>query len=213
MKKIYAILGAALVIISACMVYLVVNGVSLRSEPIIKPSPVDPKYQNITYGIIHRMFPHFQKSDYVVWGVQPHLSAEEETIFELLQNEYTTQFGTKPYTLPWTDKTTAAELKNCTKPCWITIEKEKANSLQPNEALKSIQATLGENYFSMTFLAFERNQPVPQVCEAEQRLDFLCILPVAVREVRKYFKQSETRYFFTRAYNEIDYFLFIEKSK
>ncbi len=213
MKKIYYILGAALLIITVCMILLVFKGVSLRSEPIIKPSPVDAKYENITYGVIRRMFPHFQKTDYVVWGINPSASSEEETIFELLQNEHAAQFGARPNVLRWNQQTTADEIKKCLKPCWIEIEKEKASQLTKNESLKSIQTVLGSNYFSITFLEFERGMPVPQVCEIEQRLDFSCILPVAVREVRKYLKQADTRYFFTRAYNEIDYFLFIEKKK
>jgi hypothetical protein len=213
MKKVYYILGAALLIITICMILLVFKGVSLRSEPIIKPSPVDAKYENITYGVIRRMFPSFQKTDYVVWGINPSTSSEEETIFELLQNEYAAQFGAKPNTVHWTDPLSSDDVRKCVKPCWITIEKEKASSLKANDSLKSIQAVLGQNYFSITFLEFERDIPVPQVCEMEQRLDFSCILPVAVREVRKYFKQVDTRYFFTRAYNEVDYFLFIEKKK
>lgn len=213
MKKVYYILGAALLIITVCMILLVFKGVSLRSEPIIKPSPVDAKYENITFGIIRRMFPSFQKTDYVVWGINSSNSSEEETIFELLQNEHAAQFSFKPQVLHWTPRTSVDDLKKCVKPCWITMEKDKASSLQTNESLKSIQTVLGLNYFSITFLEFERSMPVPTVCETEQRLDFSCILPVAVREVRKYFKQADTRYFFTRAYNEIDYFLFIEKKK
>lgn len=213
MKKVYYILGAALVIITICMILLVFKGVSLRSEPIIKPSPVDTKYENITYGVIRRMFPSFQKTDYVVWGLNLSASSEEETIFELLQNEHAIQFGVRPNVLRWTPQTTSEDVKKCLKPCWIEIAKEQASRLKSNESLTSIQAALGMNYFSITFLEFERNMPVPTVCETEQRLDFTCILPVAVREVRKYFKQAHTRYFFTRAYNEIDYFLFIEKKK
>ena len=195
------------------MIVLVIKGVSLRSEPIIKPSPVDNKYQNITYGIIRRMFPSFQKTDYVIWGIQSGSNTEFETIFELLQNEHVAQLGTKPFVLRWTDQTTIEEIKKCTKPCWIKLETEKANSLKSNETLKSIQSILGLNYFSLTFLEFERDQPVPAVCETEQRLDFSCMTPVAVREVRKYLKQPDIRYFFTRAYNEVDYFLFIETIK
>lgn len=213
MKKVYYILGAALVIITICMILLVFKGVSLRSEPIIKPSPVDAKYENITFGVIRRMFPNFQKTDYVVWGISPSASSEEETIFELLQNEHAKQLEQRPHVLHWTEQTTPEEIKKCVKPCWITIEKEKASRLKDNESLKAIQTVLGTNYFSITFLEFDRIMPVPQVCETEQRLDFNCILPVAVREVSKYFKQPETRYFFTRAYNEIDYFLFVENKK
>jgi hypothetical protein len=213
MKKVYYILGAALLIITICMILLVFKGVSLRSEPIIKPSPVDAKYENITYGVIRRMFPSFQKTDYVVWGINPSVSSEEETIFELLQNEHLAQFSARPQILRWTKQTSTEEIKKCLKPCWIEIQKESASSLKSNDSLKSIQAVLGSNYFSITFLEFERGMPVPQICETEQRLDFNCILPVAVREVSKYFKKADTRYFFTRAYNEIDYFLFIEKKK
>lgn len=213
MKKVYYIIGAALLVISACMIYLVIKGVSLRSEPIIKPSPVDAKYENITFGIVHRMFPSFQKADYVVWGLHSDQTSEEQTIFELLRNEHLNQLESEPQVLLWSEQTTADELKSCLKPCWIILDKEKANSLKSNSTLSKIQNILGSNYFSVTFLDFERDTPVPSVCETEKRLDATCFGPVAVREVRKYLKDSDIRYFFTRSYNEIDYFLFIEKVK
>lgn len=213
MKKIYYVLGVALIIIAICMIVLVFKGVSLRSEPIIKPSAIDVKYENMTYGIIRRMFPHFQKTDYVVWGMDSGNISETETILELLQNEYAVQFGMRPQIFNWTKKDLNQDIQKCFKPCWIIVDHEAANSLNSSDSLKPIQDILGVNYFSITFLEFDRNTVVPQVCETEKRLDFSCLLPVAVREVRKYFKHPDVRYFFTRAYNEIDYFLFIEKKK
>ncbi len=213
MKKVYFILGLALLIISACMIYLVINGVSLRSEPIIKPSAVDSQYKNVTFAVLHRLFPDFQKTDYVVWGIDPLPSSEENTIFELLQNEYAVQFGSKPQLLLWNDKMAKEEAQKCKKPCWIILDKENANSLKQNPILDRIKESLGSNYFSLTFLDFDRNQIVPKICESEKRLDFKCLLPVSVREVQKYFKDIGTRYFFARAYNEIDYFIFLEKSR
>lgn len=211
MKKVYYILGMALLIISGCMIYLVIKGVSLRSEPIIKPSPVDVQYQNITYGVFHRLFPIFQQTDFVIWGINKDLGSEEGTIFELLLNEHAVQLGERPKILEISDKTSADEIKNCTKPCWIVVDREKASRLSEHEILKSLTTQLGQKYFSITFLEFDRNLIVPVNCEKEQRLDFLCLLPVSVREVRRYFKNIATRYFFMRSYNEIDYFLFLEK--
>lgn len=213
MKKIYLVFGAALVIITLCMVFLAVKGISLRSEPIIKPSVVDAQYQNITYAVIHRLFPEFQKTDYVVWGINPDVQTEEGTLFQLLQKAHQAQMGVKPQWIHWTEQTSVDELKKCVKPCWITMEKEQANSLKKNDSLNKIQSVLGLNYFSVTFLEFDRAVMVPAVCETEQRLDFSCLQSIAVREVRKYFKRNDIRYFFSRAYNEIDYFLFIEKAK
>jgi hypothetical protein len=213
MKKVYYILGLALLIITICMIALVFKGVSLRSEPIIKPSAVDSEYKNINYGVVHRMFPNFQKSDYVVWGLNSDRASEDQIIFDLLQKEHGVQLGIRPRVLHWTKQTSVEEIKKCTKPCWITIDKYLANSLRPNLVVQSINDVLGSNYFSMTFLEFERNMTVSDFCEKEQRLDFECLLPVAVREVQKYLKKSDIRYFFTRAYNELDYFLFIEKKK
>jgi hypothetical protein len=217
MKKIYLLFGSALFVISICMIYLLANGVSLRSEPIIKPSPIDAQYQNITSGLLNRMFPEFQKTDYVVWGLSSNSQSEEATLFELLKNEHLAQFGRQPYTVNWTVDTTTEELKKCTKPCWIQIEKTKANSLKLNDSLQFIRSVLGDNYFSITFLEFERNrddsEKVSDLCQTEKRLDFSCFLPISVREVQKYFKEKSVRYFFTRRYNEIDYFLFIEKLK
>ena len=210
MKKVYYVLGSALLIISICMIVLVFKGVSLRTEPIIKPSPVDASYKNITSGILHRLFPQFQKADYVVWGINPIKLSEEQTLLSLLQNESQNQSGTQPQVLEWSPQTSDEVIGSCRKPCWIKVDKESASRLKNSEGMVQLH---GKNYFSLTFLTFERDMVVPLVCENEKRLDFSCILSVSVREVRKYFKKTDTRYFFLRAYNEVDYFLFIEKNK
>ena len=211
MKKVYYVIGTALLIISICMIILVFKGVSLRTEPIIKPSPIDANYKNITSGILNRLFPQFQKADYVVWGFDPLQGSEEETLFNLLQNEHKIQFGTRPQILHWSNQTSAQAIQACRKPCWIAVDKESASHLSNPDDIGPLQKLLGQNYFSITFLVFERNMIVPPACEAEKRLDFSCILFVSVREGRKYFKNIDTRYFFLRAYNKLDYFLFIEK--
>lgn len=212
MKKVYVILGAAFAIIAGCMLYLVWEGVSLRTEPIIKPSPIDGEYKNISFGVIHRLFPDFQKSDYVVWGMAPYTS-EEAKILELLQDEYLVQLSLKPTLLKMTDKTTAEELKACAKPCWIITDKNLASDLGVNPLLAQIKMALGENYFSVTLLEFELGVKVPPECEAEKRLDYPCILPVSVREVRRRMDEDGPRYFFMRRYNEKDTFLFLQKRK
>lgn len=211
MKKIYFILGLALLVITGCMVIIFSRGVSLRTEPIIKPSPLDTKHENIVYGITHRLFPDFQQADYVIWGIDATVYPEEDEIIHLLQNNYLNKFGKKVSLLKVDTSTTADEIKNCLNPCWYIVARDQAHNLSENNLVSSIKSIKGMNTFSITFLEFERDIPVPEFCENQHRLSFECIMPVSVREARRFLKKLEVRSFFMRRYNTVDYFLFVEK--
>jgi hypothetical protein len=212
MNKVYISLGLAFSIIAACMIYLVIEGVSLRTEPIIKPSPIDDEYKNITFGVVHRMFPDLQGAEYVIWGLMPYTS-EEAKILELLQAEHFVQLGLRPNIILINAKTTDDDIKNCAQPCWIVVDKNQASGLGENPILARIRGLRGEKYFSVTLQEFELDMKVPETCDTEKRLDFDCILPVSVREVRRRMKVDGPRYFFMRRYNEKDNFLFMQKRK
>lgn len=213
-KKVYIILGTALVIISLCMVYITFKGAGLRTEPIIKPSPIDKDHANITFGVIRRMFPSFQKSDYVIWGADLEKVNEENDIIKLLQTEHFKQLGTYPNPKIVTNETSDEEIKNCTKPCWIIVDKNHASQLNgsQNEILEKVKKQLGPNYFSITIMEFSPEIAVTENCNSEKFISADCVMPISVREAKRYMKDKNTRYFFMRRYNEVDYFLFLQKS-
>lgn len=213
-KKIYLILGTALVIISVCMIIITMRGAGLRTEPIIKPSPIDEAHANIAFGVIRRMFPSFQKADYVVWGADLEKITEENDIIKLLQKEHLAQLGTYPNPKVVTIYTPNEEIKNCTKPCWIIVDKNHANQLdnKQNPILEKVKAELGLNYFSVTIMEFTRDVAVSETCNNEKFITSDCIMPISVREAKRFMKDLKTRYFFMRRYNELDYFLFLQKN-
>lgn len=213
-KKVYLILGTALVIISACMIYMTFKGAGLRTEPIIKPSPIDKEHANITFGVIRRMFPSFQQADYVIWGADLQKFNEENDIIKLLQKEHFTQLGTYPNPKIVTNETSDEEIKNCTKPCWIIVDKNHASQLSgaPSEILEKVREQMGPNYFSITIIEFSPEVTVPEKCNTEKFISADCVMPVSVREAKRYLKDPKTRYFFMRRYNEVDYFLFLQNN-
>ena len=210
MKKVYYILGIASVIIMGCMLYLAQKGVVLKTEPLIKPAAIDAQFKSVSFGVIHRLFPNFQTAKYVIWGIGP-ATADESNILGLLQAEHFQKLGKLPTILQIDDSTKMEDLQNCAMPCWLLVEKDKASELPMNPRLSAIRQALGENYISITILEFERDMPVPEICETEKRLEFDCILPTSVREVRRRFKDDAIRYFFMRRYNDKDHFLFLQR--
>lgn len=210
MKKIYYLLGSALMVITVCMIYIAVKGVGLRTEPIIKPSPIDHKLQNIVFGVSRRLFPSFKTHDYVLWGIETDLSTEEGKFFELLKAEHMHQEKNNPNVLKIDDQTEDRDIKNCIKPCWMIVKKNQASDLSQDKLHQRIKNILGDQYFTITVDQFNRNINPPSECEIQKRLTLNCILPISVREVRRFLKEESVRYFFMRRYNEVDYFLFLE---
>lgn len=211
MKKIYWGFGFAFLVITVCMMIIVSRGVSLRTEPIIKPSPVDQKYENIAYGVSHRLFPELQTADYIVWGLSDPMDNEQVIIVSLLKEKYENRFGKKVTIVNVTALTTPEQIINCISPCWYTVKADQAHALSPDTLAQHIAKIKAKNYFSITFFSFKRDLSVAEVCETQQRLNFECILPVSVREASRFLKKLEARSFFMRRYNTLDYFLFIEE--
>lgn len=209
MKNIVALLAICFVIIIGTIVYLIGTGVSIRTAPIIKPSFVGLNFHNVSQGLFLRLFPDFQQSEYVLWGADQK-SSEFKTILHDLQKRYEQQFKTSVHILEISPDFNQNSLADCAKPCWILLPIHQAHELVRNNWIEDKRNFLNNNYVTITWVQFDRNNSVPPACIAEKRLDFECLKSVSVQEVERKLVDKSQRYFFMRKYKDRDYFLFVE---
>ena len=201
-----------LLVISACMIYFVSHGVSMRAEPMIDPSVINADHQNIADGLITRLFPELQNDAYILWGA-PTDSAEFMTTLTLTKNKYEQRFGKTVTLLLGAENKTVEEIKNCALPCWIVVDTKNANQLLPNDFIDKKMTPLNKGFFTLTWLPFTKTEPVPKDCEDQKRIESLeCVRTLTVRDSLRRMKKQDQRYFFLRRYNEKDYFLFVQQS-
>ena len=210
MQKMWLALGSAFLVIIACMIYLVVRGVGLRSAPLIKPSVIEPNGANVASDVMLRLYPEFKNAHYVVWGVLPE-TPESTRLMSQMLSEYEKIHHAPAHMIVRALEAGEDELKACGEPCWLLLPTEKANELSPGSFAETKLKPLGRPYFSITWLEFSGDEVVPEHCEQEKRISFDCIKPLAVREVRRKLKDPSVSYFFMRKYNEIDNFVFFQK--
>lgn len=207
MKVIYWILGICLVIVSACVLYLVKTGIVMRAAPYIKPTNIESDPAIIGEHLYMRLFPDFQSARYVLWGVHPE-SEEVQITLSKIRELYEKQFRT---TINMINAETATEqdVANCQTPCWVFFAPEKAHSLVPNEFVHEKIEKVTPMYFSITWVDFKNPEPVPQNCIDQKFLDLHCLKLVSLEDAQRRFKDHGQRYFFLRKYLDHDYFLFV----
>lgn len=210
MKKITVLLSLAFIVISACMIYLMKVGVSLRAAPIIDASAMTSDRQNIAEGVVYRLSPEFQNAHYVLWGFLPS-SADSQKVFELLKAEYEKIFQQRVQVLENAEAASLEEIRACQKPCWLLLPREKANELASNEFISLKIRPLGAAYFNITWLPFSKREEIPPHCIEEKRLTLTCLRPLAIESSQKKMKPG-AQYFFMKKYNEKDFFLFFQES-
>lgn len=208
MKKITLLLAIALVVISGCMIYLLMTGVSLRSAPLIRPSPITHEGRDISYGVVARLAPEFQNADYILWGVLP-LTEESNKVVNLIKEEYEKVFKKAVHIVADAELATDEQLRSCEAPCWLFLPKSKAHELSPNEFITNKIIPTQKTYFTLSWISFSKVQEVPEHCLHEKRLDLECLTVLAVYEAQRKIKDG-SRYFFMKKYNATDFFLFIQ---
>ncbi|MGZ3769053.1 MAG: hypothetical protein ACXVCP_00125 [Bdellovibrio sp.] len=215
MKIINTVLVISLALITAALIYIIKAGVSIRTAPIIKPSPVGLNLENIPKGVFLRLFPDFQQAYYTIWGL-PKGNPEPKKVLDTLKAFYEKDFKTKVHILESeniTDNSSASAaetLKNCPQPCWIVQSEKNANELIQNSWIEKNIKVQGKEYFTLTWINFSRNPDVPDHCLKEKRLDLECLKVISIVEVQKNMRDPKERYFFVRKYMDRDYFLFVE---
>lgn len=210
MNRIFAALALSLLLISACIVYLVRSGISLRAAPIIQPSAMDLNGDNIARALNSRLFQELQNSRYVIWGVLPE-TAESARLINQAAEEYEKLFHKPVQFIRDAEGASAEYLRACAKPCWLTVASANANQLSPNAFIKDSILSLAEPFFTITIVPFRPEVEVPDGCEDEKRLSLRCFVPISVRSVRRKIKAPEKRHFFLNKYYENDFFLFIQQ--
>lgn len=213
MKTFFAIFAIFCAIATFVMVKVTRDGVSIRSAPIISPSPQGEARKNIAVAVITRLFPDFQNSSYVVIGSPSDLSMAPQIINDLKVG-YEAQFK-KPVTLLTDDgQLNLEKIAQCAIPCWILTSETQANELSEQNPLPQILNKLESvQHFNLTLIPFSNVPETTEECVAEKRLSLHCIIPLSIHQVRKKFKDPAIEYFFMRKYQDRDYFLFIQNGK
>lgn len=212
MKTIVTILSIGLFLISLGIVYIYKSGVSIRTAPIIRPSIVSEDFHNVPQGLFVRLFPDLQQTHYILWGVSQN-SNEVQVTLSMMKELYKREFKTPVSFIYDGLNSSREEVQNCLKPCWILFPENHVNELSPNTWIQTHLLPLNRNYFSLTWIPFERPTQVPEYCVKEKRLDLDCLKVVSIQEVSRKMKDSGKRYFFLRKYLDRDYFLFVESPK
>lgn len=203
MKKLIVVLIAAFSIITACLIYLIKEGISLRLGRVIEPTLISVGEAEMARSLVSRLTPILQHSKYIVFGIDKE-DPQTQTLLEKLESEFKKDFKQSPQIV----SANSAFLAQCQAPCWIMTVPGESTHLQPSDLLGKLEK-LGTNYFTVSILRFDRDIEVPEHCEKEKRISIDCVTPLAVREARRKFKE-DSPYFFVRNYNEQDYFLFLE---
>ena len=210
MKRLAFILAICFALISACIIYLLKSGISIRSAPLIRPSLMTGDLRHVARAVILRLSPELQNARYVLWGVPS--TSESQHLIELLRAE-AEELHQKPVDLVATaEAMTTAELKRCKKPCWLLLPAESANELKLNSFIASkLPSEQGEksNHINITLLPFTRGGEAPESCVAQKRLTLDCLKILAVHESQRKMRSAEL-HFFLRRYLDRDYFLFTE---
>lgn len=209
MKKIGFLLGGAFVLITVCMLYLVRKGISLRTAPLIKPTEISADRHNIGEHLVLRLFPELQSNDVILWGVLPE-TPESQNLLKVAAADYEKTFKTPVHIISNAATASSEDIKNCGKPCWILLDKDKANELTPNEFITQNIQPLNRPYITLTLVNFTGTEEVTQACEDQHRLHLDCLVQLSVRDAKKKMKDPNKLYFFLRKYNDRDYFLFTQ---
>ena len=210
MNRIFSAIALSLLLISACIVYLVSSGISLRAAPIIQPSLMDINGDNVAKALNIRLFQELQNSRYVIWGALPE-TEESARLINKAAEEYEKLFHKPVQFIRNAEGASAEYLRACAKPCWLTVPSTKANQLSTNIFIKDSILSLAEPFFTITIVPFTPDAEVPDGCDGEKRLSLRCFVPISVRNVRRKIKAPEKRHFFLNKYYENDFFLFIQQ--
>lgn len=210
MKIISWILGLGFLIITACILYVIKSGVSIRTAPMIKPAAVSADFTNVPQSLFLRLFPDLQQSHYILWGVSQNSSEVQKTL-SILKDRYELEFKKPVHFIYDGLAATLSDVEKCPHPCWILFPEEQAHELNANSWQQKNLHPLQRTYFTLTWISYERNLQVQEHCVAEQRLDLECLKQVSVNEVRR--KMPEPRSFFMRKYMDRDYFLLVETAQ
>lgn len=209
------LLALGFLITGLCMFYLLRSGVSLRTAPIISPSPVKEDLKEMTNSLFVRLLPELRPHDYIVWGALP-LNDETRKLIHQLMARYEQIYKSSVQLVPDGTNVDNSFLENCQKPCWILLPSSHAHELTGNDWIQRHPVLPERSYGTISIVYYARPSVKPEVseeCLKEKKLDLECLKQVSLRDAWKKMKDPQERYFFVRQYNQRDLFLFIEERK
>ncbi|NUN06520.1 MAG: hypothetical protein HUU57_12245 [Bdellovibrio sp.] len=210
MKVFFIVFGVFCAIATFVMIKVTHDGVSIRSAPIISPSPQGDAGKNISVAVVTRLFPDFQNASYVTIGSPTDMDLGVQVINDL-KSTYEGQFKKNVTLLKDDGQLSLEKIAQCAIPCWILTSETQAHELSNQNPIPQILNTLqGIEHFSLTLIPFSNVPETTEECVAEKRLSLHCIIPLSIHQVRKKFKDPAVAYFFMRKYQDRDYFLFIQ---
>lgn len=210
MKKLGILFGIFFIIASAVMIHLTRGGISVRSAPIIAPSPQGEGYKNIAPAIVMRLYPDFQNANYVLFGFSSEMKAANQVINDM-KLEFEKTFKKSVSVLMDDGSLSVEKLNQCNKPCWILTSENQAHELSTENKIPALlNQVTGGNHFHMTLIPFDKIPDPSDECVAEKRLSLPCLISLSLHEVRKKFKDKDASYFLMRKYLDRDYFLLIQ---
>ncbi len=209
MNKMKILFTSAFVVIVACMIYLVWNGIALRTQPIIKPSVIKNNGQNIYKGVVLRLAPVLKEARYVIFGFAP-LDEKTSQLFLGMVSEAEELLKQKIQVIDGVHAR-ASEIEKCEKPCWILVPPGMASEMTGSDWLRQNISERTEEWISVTHFYFGRPPlALTERCGEQKRLSFDCLLEVSVNEVSRKLKSDNEKYFFMRNYLDRNYLLFVE---
>lgn len=198
-KKIYWIFGIVFLIISLAMVAILKRGVTLKLQPLIKPTKLEVNLEPMARHLFLRMFPDFQQAEYVVWNFE---SETKET--ELFYSQVSSRFESEMKKINFLDPNSSL-LEECAAPCWVTA----TSASQLTELKKQLEGT-DKKWIVIHWKTYHAVEDVSEVCLNQKVLSEDCIRPVAVNDVKKRLEDPNVRYFFLKKYLDRDFYLFVK---
>jgi len=199
MKKVSILLGVALLMITAILIFLLKSGGALKPAGVIKPAEIGSDPGLIGRAIALRLFPEFHAAQNVIW----YLEAPEEILAKIPEIAHLNYQNPQK---PALHDLRQDQQNICVGNCWYI---RQAGSTLPETLLQKMKT---EKSLEIHIQYFDRNEPVPDTCEKEKILEPKCIKPISVREIRRKLK-TEAPHFFMQRYQSSQFYLFIEKSK
>lgn len=197
MKIATVLLGTALLIVTAILVFLVTRGGALKPAGVIKPAEVGTDPDLIGKAIAIRLFPEFRAARNVIW----YLERGEESFARIPRVAHLNYLAPqKPVLLDLRQDPRAT----CVENCWYL---QWTGAPLPEDLASP---TRTQPIMEIFVRSFDRDEEVPAACENEKILDVECVRPISVREVRRKLK-TPSPHFFMQRYLELQFHLFIEK--
>lgn len=210
MKKFFVLLAISCLFAAAVLIKLTREGVSIRSAPIIAPSPQGVGSSNVAKSLVKRLFPDFQMAQYVVLGRASGFDMGTQIIKDL-KIKYEEEFRKTVTLLIDNGNLDAEAIAKCLQPCWILTSETQANELAEPQRIPMILNSMTKiSHFHITFIPFSNIPSPPQDCIDKKRLTLSCLISLSIHEVSKKFKNPAVSYFFMRKYQDRDYFLFLQ---